>query len=111
MLGKSTRVFELNRSGWVSRELEMSLAPEDINYRVKEQFQNTGGDDAADHGSGDAFHDIGSALVGWRPHDGEETEKNGADGHDLGADALNSAFDHRGLEIVHCFHATRGTKF
>src|SRR6516164_2566872 len=89
----------------------MTLAPEDVDGGVEEEFEDARGNDTANHRSGDAFHDIGAALVGWGPHDGEQAEEDGANGHDFGANALDGAFNDSGLEVVHGVHATGGAEF
>src|SRR5258708_1390454 len=89
----------------------MAFAPEDVNNGVEQQLQDSGGNDAADHGSSDAFHDIRTALVGGRPHDWQEAKENGTDGHDFGPDALDGAFDHSGLEVAHGSHSASGAEF
>src|SRR5262249_23535828 len=44
-------------------------------------------------------------------HDGKEAEKDGADGHNFWANALDRAFDDGGLEIVHGVHAAGSAEF
>src|SRR6266436_2499307 len=88
----------------------MPSAPESVYYRVEEQFQNAGGNDAADHRRGDSLHHVGSALCGRRPHDGKQPKKNSADCHDLRADALDGPFNDRALQVGLRVHAARGAK-
>src|SRR5262249_30012807 len=89
----------------------MAFAPENVNHGIEEQFEDAGGDDAADHRGSDAFHYIGPALIGGRPHDREEAEHDSADGHDFGSDPLDRAFDDCSLQIVHGIHFAGGAEF
>ena len=57
--------------------------PEQVNGRIDEEFQEVGGGHAAHHGGGDAFGHFGAGAGG--PHDGQQAQQVGQDGHVLGA--------------------------
>src|SRR5436309_1167065 len=84
----------------------MMTPPNYVNGGINQQLENAGSDDAADHRGGDALHDIGSGLIGGRPHDRQQTEKNRCDGHDFRSNPLHCAFDNSCLQISHGCHAT-----
>src|SRR5205085_9888373 len=99
-------------SAWTSERCsQVTLAPEDVNHRIQQQLQNSRGNDAANHRSGDAFHNVRAALCGRRPHDWEQTEKDCADGHYFGPDALHRPFDNGGVEVIHRVHPSSRTEF
>src|SRR5436190_4614428 len=75
--------------GLLKGELESSGFPEVINCRVNQQLHECGGDDAADHGSGDAFHDIGDRAMA--PENGRKTGNDDASGQGIGTDAFDRA--------------------
>src|SRR6266436_2550250 len=89
----------------------MATAPDGEDDRVDEQLKDAGGDDAADHGGGDALHYVSATLCRWGPHDRQQTEEDGANGHDLRANALNGAFNDGVLQISHRVHSTGRNEF
>ncbi len=58
---------------------------------------DSGSNHAADDGRGNRLHDIG-ADAGF-PEDWSQAGKNGADGHELWPQTMDSAFDGRGLYV------------
>ena len=86
------------------RRSQVSFAPEDINHGVEQQLQDSRCDDAANHWRGDAFHHVRAALSRRRPHDGKQTEQDGANRHDFRANALHCAFNNGRTQVVHAVH-------
>src|ERR1700732_45127 len=72
-------------------------SPNFVDGRVNKQFENEGSEDAADHGCGNAFHDVGTGSCG--PHDGEQSDAGGGKGHELRTQALGSALNNRFTEV------------
>src|ERR1019366_8321310 len=66
---------------------KVALAPEEIDRGIDEQLHQERREEAADHGRGDALHDVGTGA--GRPHDRDETEEGAGHGHHLRPDALH----------------------
>src|SRR5260370_36005765 len=64
-------------------------APEEKNGGINCQFHDGGGDHAADHGCGDAFHHVGAGAVA--PKNWGQARDDDAGGHGFWAHALDGA--------------------
>ena len=74
-----------------SLRIQPPASPNQIQGRDNQERENRGGDHPADHGGGDALHDIGAGSVA--PHDGQEPEDHGRGRHDDRTDPPARAFD------------------
>ena len=90
---KRIQCVALYVGGHPPNTLDQVIAENHTARVAHQQFENGGGNDSTDHGGGDAFHNVGAGLGRGRPHDGQQAEKNGANGHDFRPDPLDGAFD------------------
>src|SRR5437660_8979372 len=90
---------------------QVAAAPNGEDDRVEEEFEDTGGNNATNHGCGDALHHVSAALRGGRPHDRQKPEKDGANRHNFGPNALDGAFDNGVLQVRRGVHSTCSAEF
>jgi len=88
---------------------ESSPFPDQINGRVDGELQDLGGDDPADHGCGDPFHDIGACAVA--EHDRDQAREDDPHGHEFGPDPFDRAVQDGILEVALCIHPTLSFPF
>src|SRR5712691_6881191 len=84
--------------GTQSSPAKRALLHEGKENRDKNQDMNRGGNHAADNGRGDGFHHV-RADSGF-PEDGDQAGQDRRHGHELWAEALHSAFDRGGFDVL-----------
>src|SRR6266850_3208969 len=72
--------------------------PYRIDRRINEQLENEGGEDTADHRSGNTFHNFRSGSIG--PQDGNQTDAHDGKGHEFGTQPARSPFHNRVIEML-----------
>src|SRR3990172_9231499 len=76
--------------------------PDGVDGRIDNQLHEEGGEDAADHGGGDALHHVGAGA--HRPHDGQQSEEHAGYGHQLRPQTLDGALDDCLPQVVPTAH-------
>jgi SAM-dependent methyltransferase len=85
-LSKKQAEVLLTQAGFQNLQVR---APQEEDRRIHQQFHDGGGDDAADHRRGDAFHHVRAGAVA--PQNRRQAGDDDARGHGFRADALDRA--------------------
>src|SRR3990172_1814207 len=76
--------------------------PDGVDGRIDNQLHDERGEDAADHGGGDALHYVGAGA--HRPHDGQQGEEYAGHRHQLRPQPLDGAVDDGFPQVVPTAH-------